>query len=124
LLLTAADFEYSAYNPRGFDFANHWNEYAGFDSDFENKYPRDELQRKFMEAYLKASWPEILAQSKKEDMLGALCRAANRYSVASHLFWGMWAVIQSKYSPIDFDFLNYARLRFVGYEAHCKWLSE
>lgn len=32
------DFEYSAYGFRGFDFGNHFNEYAGFDCDY-GRYP-------------------------------------------------------------------------------------
>lgn len=28
------DFEYSAYSYRGFDFGNHFNEYAGFECDY------------------------------------------------------------------------------------------
>ncbi|KAG7266339.1 hypothetical protein CRUP_027583 [Coryphaenoides rupestris] len=34
---------------------------------------------------------------------------------ASHFFWGFWALIQAKYSSIDFDFLGYAVLRFNQY---------
>lgn len=26
---------------------------------------------------------------------------------ASHFFWGLWALIQAKFSTIDFDFLGY-----------------
>lgn len=32
--LTVIDFEYGAYTPRGFDFGNHFNEYAGFECDY------------------------------------------------------------------------------------------
>jgi len=32
--LTVIDFEYGAYAPRGFDFGNHFNEYAGFECDY------------------------------------------------------------------------------------------
>ncbi|KAH0617131.1 hypothetical protein JD844_028822 [Phrynosoma platyrhinos] len=34
---------------------------------------------------------------------------------ASHFFWGLWALIQAKYSTIDFDFLGYAIVRFNQY---------
>uniref|UniRef100_A0A4W3J6K9 ethanolamine kinase n=1 Tax=Callorhinchus milii TaxID=7868 RepID=A0A4W3J6K9_CALMI len=34
---------------------------------------------------------------------------------ASHFFWGFWALIQAKYSTIEFDFLGYAVLRFNQY---------
>uniref|UniRef100_H3ADH0 ethanolamine kinase n=1 Tax=Latimeria chalumnae TaxID=7897 RepID=H3ADH0_LATCH len=36
-------------------------------------------------------------------------------SQASHFFWGFWALIQAKFSTIDFDFLRYAVLRFSQY---------
>lgn len=32
--LTVIDFEYGAYAQRGFDFGNHFNEYAGFECDY------------------------------------------------------------------------------------------
>lgn len=32
--LTVIDFEYGAYTHRGFDFGNHFNEYAGFECDY------------------------------------------------------------------------------------------
>ena len=38
--------------------------------------------------------------------------------LADHLWWGTWAVIQACYSPIDFDYLDYARLRFAGFDLH------
>jgi ethanolamine kinase len=28
------DFEYGSYSYRGYDIANHFNEYAGFDCDY------------------------------------------------------------------------------------------
>eukprot|EP00958_Prasinococcus_capsulatus_P007250 scaffold674_cov371-Prasinococcus_capsulatus_cf.AAC.8 len=40
---------------------------------------------------------------------------ANFFSLASHLFWGTWSVLQAHYSQIDFDFLEYAELRFAEY---------
>lgn len=42
----------------------------------------------------------------------------NRFALASHYFWGYWAILQARYSPIDFDFIDYARLRFEGYRMH------
>jgi ethanolamine kinase len=34
--------------------------------------------------------------------------------------WGIWALIQSKYSAIDFDFLNYAVQRLGEYKRNLK----
>ena len=45
------DFEYGCYNYRGYDFANHWCEYAGFEGDY-SRYPDNKQQAKFVRAYL------------------------------------------------------------------------
>lgn len=45
------DFEYGSYNYRGFDFGNHWNEYAGFEGDY-SRYPDIKQQAMFVKAYL------------------------------------------------------------------------
>jgi hypothetical protein len=45
------------------------------------------------------------------------------FALASHLFWGTWAVIQSQISSIDFDFAGYAKLRYEGYFYHKKEFS-
>jgi ethanolamine kinase len=47
-----------------------------------------------------------------------MCRHVNAFAVMAHAFWGTWALIQAKYSPIDFDFLAYAGDRFGGYRLH------
>uniref|UniRef100_A0A3B4F8Y0 ethanolamine kinase n=1 Tax=Pundamilia nyererei TaxID=303518 RepID=A0A3B4F8Y0_9CICH len=39
----------------------------------------------------------------------------NQFALASHFFWGLWALIQARFSTIDFDFLGYAVLRFNQY---------
>ena len=41
--------------------------------------------------------------------------AAWSYVTLSHLLWGLWGLIQSKSSEIDFDYIEYARQRFVEY---------
>jgi ethanolamine kinase len=33
----------------------------------------------------------------------------------SHMFWGIWALVQGAISTIDFDFVDYAGLRFAEY---------
>ncbi len=39
--------------------------------------------------------------------LGWWARYVNAFAVIAHAFWGTWAIIQARYSPIDFDFLQY-----------------
>ena len=41
--------------------------------------------------------------------------AAWDYTPVSHLLWGLWGLIYSKNSEIDFDYLAYARQRFAEY---------
>lgn len=48
----------------------------------------------------------------------ALRTEVNRWALPSHLWWSAWAVVQARYSPIDFDFVDYARLRLDGYRLH------
>ena len=35
----------------------------------------------------------------------------------THVFWALWAVIQAKYSVIDFDFLGFAAMRMKVFRA-------
>jgi len=40
---------------------------------------------------------------------------ANLFSLASHIYWGVWSLIQARYSPIDFDYLQYSATRWTEY---------
>ena len=60
---------------------------------------------------------QIQKDEENETFLEDMYTYTNRYACAAHLFWGYWAIIQAKYSPIDFDFLLYAQQRLDGYEA-------
>ncbi|CAK9182144.1 unnamed protein product [Ilex paraguariensis] len=57
--------------------------------------------------YLKACFLKV---SDKD--LEALYAETNAYMLASHLYWALWALIQAKMSPIDFDYLRYFFLRY------------
>ena len=46
-VLHLIDFEYGAYNHRGFDFGNHFNEWAGFDCDYARCAPTFHLPSAF-----------------------------------------------------------------------------
>ncbi len=39
----------------------------------------------------------------------------NFFSLVAHQYWGVWALIQARYSPIDFDYFGYSRLRWDEY---------
>ncbi|CAM9334996.1 unnamed protein product [Ectocarpus sp. 4 AP-2014] len=135
------DFEYSGYNPRAFDIANHFCEHAGFDSNFEKSYPTTDTQAAFLTAYVRAvatpeSGTDMLGEadetaeegstdastesprSDEDSFVEALRTEVNRWALPSHLWWSLWAVVQARYSPIEFDFVDYARLRLAGYRLH------
>lgn len=113
------DYEYGGYNFRAFDFANHFCENCGFEFDL-NMYPDISHQFSFFKAYMTKASPELLAtlEANRESkaFFHALYDAVNRYALASHLFWGFWAVVQAGHSKIDFDFLEYAGKRFAAFD--------
>ncbi|KAJ1917460.1 hypothetical protein H4219_003203 [Mycoemilia scoparia] len=104
------DYEYGTYNFRGFDIANHFCEYAGFECDY-SRYPSKEAQIKWFRTYL-----EKFSQSiPKEKELESLYIEVSKFSLASHFYWGLWALVQASISDIDFDYMTYARMRFDEY---------
>ncbi len=104
------DYEYGAPAPAAFDVANHFCEYAGFDSDFEQGFPSRAVRDDFIAAYLD--------QPVDSPQVAGFSRAVEFYVLPDHLWWGSWAVVQARYSPIDFDYLEYARLRLAGLDLH------
>jgi len=108
------DYEYGAYNYRAFDIANHFCECCGFDCDW-NQFPNREQQFVFLRAYL-AQTLKVDASKVTEEQLQALYLEIQPWILAPHLFWAFWGVVQSRYSPIDFDYLGYAKLRLDGYQ--------
>ncbi|XP_052199245.1 probable ethanolamine kinase [Diospyros lotus] len=105
------DFEYGSYNYRGFDIGNHFNEYAGYDCDY-SLYPSKDEQHHFFRHYLEPEKPYAVSDKDIE----ALYVETNSYRLASHLYWALWALIQAKMSPIDFDYLSYFFLRYNEYK--------
>ncbi|XP_057485492.1 probable ethanolamine kinase [Actinidia eriantha] len=105
------DFEYGSYNYRGFDIGNHFNEYAGYDCDY-SLYPSKDEQYHFFRHYLQPEKPEEVS----DEDLEALYIETHTYMLASHLYWALWALIQAKMSPIDFDYLGYFFLRYDEYK--------
>ncbi|TXG61294.1 hypothetical protein EZV62_012657 [Acer yangbiense] len=105
------DFEYGSYNYRGYDIGNHFNEYAGYDCDY-SLYPNKEEQYHFFRHYLLPDKPDEVSDKDLE----ALYVEANTFMLASHIFWALWALIQAKMSPIDFDYPGYFFLRYNEYK--------
>ncbi|XP_064824624.1 ethanolamine kinase 1-like isoform X1 [Oncorhynchus masou masou] len=135
------DYEYSSYNYQAFDIGNHFNEFAGkkryigcilvmtctvhhilicvcsgmSELDY-GLYPSREMQLEWLRVYLQAYKESTKKGEEVSDReLETLYVQVNKFALASHFFWGFWALIQAKYSSINFDFLGYAVLRFNQY---------
>lgn len=107
------DYEYGDTGYAGFDVANHFGEYAGFDSDFARGFPGAATRRDFAAAYL---------GTDDAGTLDDFDRLVRFFVLIDHLWWGAWAVVQARHSPIDFDFMGYAGLRFAGLAFHeARW---
>ncbi|KAL8237009.1 hypothetical protein R6Q59_018090 [Mikania micrantha] len=105
------DFEYASYSYRGFDIGNHFNEYAGYDCDY-TLYPNKDEQYHFFRNYLQPESPDQVPEKE----LKMLYVETSCYMLVSHIYWALWALIQAKMSPIDFDYFGYFFLRYNEYK--------
>ncbi|XP_073328215.1 choline kinase alpha isoform X2 [Pagrus major] len=123
--LMLIDFEYSSYNYRGFDIGNHFCEWT-YDYNCDEfpffkvnpqAYPSKAQQLLFIESYLRESDPgfDNLSEEDQMKMKEELYVEVNRFSLASHFFWGLWSIIQARLSTIKFGYLEYAQARFDAY---------
>jgi ethanolamine kinase len=106
------DYEYGCVSYRGFDIGNHFCEFGGTNGDW-TKYPKREFQLKWFRNYIRSS-----GQEPTPNLLEFMYKEVNAFSLASHFFWSIWALIQAEISDIDFDYLNYAHSRLQEYYRH------
>lgn len=117
------DYEYAGYNPRAFDIANHFCEFAGFDFDIENNFPDNKTRIAFISLYLRDFVSAgVLTEETAHDLefLRGFEGVVLTHCLLSNLFWGCWAVLQASISTIDFDFLDYAGKRIAAFHRHRK----
>lgn len=114
--LTIIDYDCANYDPIAFDIANHFNEMAGnYHSDTPHildygKYPDCEERQRFVREYLKSSGKIVNGEEVKN-----LLKDVEKYSLASHVHWGLWSIISKYVNNMDFDYMDYARQRFEQY---------
>lgn len=128
--LMIIDFEYCAYNYRGFDLANHFLEwtfdYTKPDGPFyyhkPEQFPTAEQQDKFIAVYLEKSSCCGEAAPSAED-IAEVRREVQCFTLASHLFWSFWAIV-NMYQEIEFGYLEYAVCRLNEYVKAKKQYSE
>ena len=119
------DYEYSGNNYAAFDLANHFCECAGFECDW-SQLPTQQQRLTFIRAYLTrrqqltsgsgsgSGGGSAVVLDVEAEAVELECRV-RAFFVLSHLWWGVWAIVQAKYSTIDFDYLRYSLLRKEGY---------
>ncbi|KAG9153294.1 hypothetical protein Leryth_025082 [Lithospermum erythrorhizon] len=114
--ITIIDYEYASYNPIAFDIANHFCEMA---ADYHtetphtldySKYPDLEERQRFIRTYLSCSGGQPSLSEVEQ-----LVEEVEKYTLANHIFWGLWGIISEHVNEIDFDYSEYARQRFSQY---------
>ncbi|KAL3572663.1 hypothetical protein D5086_026567 [Populus alba] len=114
--ITLIDYEYASFNPVAYDIANHFCEMvANYHSERPHildysKYPELEERHNFVLAYLCSA-----GKQPSEDEAELLLQEVEKYTLASHLFWGLWGIISGYVNKIEFDYMEYARQRFQQY---------
>ena len=108
------DYEYSAYNYRAFDIVNYFNEWCGFDLNWDI-FPNEDTQKRFLKIYF-----ENYYDSKKEEIniiekINEILEDIKWFDLASNFYWGIWSLIQAALSSINFNYNEYANLRFKRY---------
>ncbi|KAI8610958.1 choline/ethanolamine kinase [Chytriomyces sp. MP71] len=109
--LNFIDYEYGSYNPRGFDIGNHFCEHAGFDCEWD-LYPSADFQRVWLRKYLETA---SRGMPVSDEEVSRLYAEVNKYALAAHLYWSIWALFQAENSDLDFDYVEYSKLRLDEY---------
>lgn len=123
LTVSFIDYEYAAPSPAAFDIANHFAEWGGFDCDYHQlptRSQRIDFIREYIRSYYRYLHHEISDESREAESM-RLFSEVDLFRGLPGLFWGVWALIQSKISKINFDYASYAETRLGEYWA---WRNE
>lgn len=145
--LMLIDYEYSAYNYRGFDIANIFNEtlfeYHTPERPYytcnESNFPSDDEIREFIQYYLlffkfkvKGSqansilkdnsrlYAYVQKHSDMEDFnneVEELLKEVRVCILLSHYYWILWSIVMSKGNDIKFDYVHFAYKRYELYQS-------
>uniref|UniRef100_A0A034V885 ethanolamine kinase n=1 Tax=Bactrocera dorsalis TaxID=27457 RepID=A0A034V885_BACDO len=109
------DYEYADYNFLAFDIGNHFCEFAGVDEADFSRYPKRDFQLAWLRVYLQ----EYLQRTDITDAeVERLYLQVNQFALAAHMLWTVWSLIQGEHSNIDFDYVDYAHIRYAEYKKH------
>lgn len=132
--LIVVDFEYAAPNPRGYDIANHFQEWQAdyhhpthsHSLAYHGLYPTLAQREHFYRSYFSIQMDSHDGKEKimdtsniTQERVDALEREVRIWNPSSSVFWAIWGLVQSKetlealrdakagFEP-DFDYLSYA----------------
>ncbi|ELR18109.1 phosphotransferase enzyme domain containing protein [Acanthamoeba castellanii str. Neff] len=122
------DYEYGNYNWRAYDIANHFCEMMGYTVD-GSKFPTKEFQLEWLRAYIaaqrhigknpayQAAEPELGEEDAvSQEDVDALYEEVKRFTPAPSFHWGVWALVQARYSSLEtFDYIGYSSKLFERY---------
>jgi ethanolamine kinase len=111
--ITFIDYEYAALNFQAFDIGNHFAEYAGIDNIDYSRYPDKAYQLDWLRIYLET----FESRPVSDEEIDRLYVHVQKFVLASHFLWFLWALIQAEHSTIDFDFIRFGEQRFNEYRA-------
>lgn len=104
------DYEYMLTAPRAFDIANHLAEWQGFDCNraaIPEPTSSNPVFIRWIEAYLN--------DKATSEGISKLTNEVALFLGMPGFYWGIWAMIQSEISNIDFDYAKYGRQRLQEY---------
>merc|ERR1712216_796062 len=89
------------------------------------RYPSAEIRRHFLKAYFQGleSADDVETHTSDEGLDFGL-RVLLAMSCEAELRWVIWAVVQAQWSPVDFDYLNYAQMRKDAYFKYKQWAQD
>ncbi|XP_045606674.1 LOW QUALITY PROTEIN: ethanolamine kinase 1 [Procambarus clarkii] len=116
---TFIDYEYAGPNYQPFDIANHFNEYSGMEKPDFSLCPSPETQRTWLRSYL-AEYSGVPAEQVSPHQVEVWRGWVTKFTLASHLFWSVWAFLQACHSSIDFDYIEYGIVRLAEYNSRKK----
>lgn len=108
------DYEYATPSPMAFDISNHFAEWVGYDCDY-NLVPTQAQRRAFIQEYVKTYFGLTGEPVDEEEEVLKLMEEVDVYRGVPGFYWGIWSLIQSVISEIDFDYASYAELRLDEY---------
>lgn len=133
VLVKLIDYEYCGVGDIAYDVSNHFCEWAadyhataepsGFALDW-TRMPTDSERYHFCRAYVQQIILNhcdsrlacsLMSHYSLDEAVHNLAERAKAYEPISHLMWGLWGVVQSSCSEVNFDYSRYAKLRFQRY---------